>query len=156
MRPVGLFVQFARGHSGVGTTEKSLIILYPVSTTSLVRHRAGVGEPLVLLHGVGESAVGWRPVQDALSRDYDVIALDFPGFGGSAKLPADALPNAMALADAVEREMDRLELGDFHVAGYSLGARASLGITTTRRICSVVAIAPDGLGTPLERVYQAT
>jgi pimeloyl-ACP methyl ester carboxylesterase len=42
----------------------------------------------VLLHGVGESAVGWRPVQDALSRDYDVIALDFPGFGGSAKLPA--------------------------------------------------------------------
>src|SRR3984893_16732415 len=76
------------------------IILYPVSTTSLVRHRAGVGEPLVLLHGVGESAVGWRPVQQALSRAYDVIALDFPGFGGSAKLPAHALPNAMALADA--------------------------------------------------------
>jgi len=110
----------------------------------------------VLLHGVGESAVGWRPVQDALSRDYDVIALDFPGFGGSAKLPADALPNAMALADAVEREMDRLEIGDFHVAGYSLGARVSLELATRGRICSVVAIAPDGLGTPLERVYQAT
>ena len=37
----------------------------------------------------------------ALSRDYDVIALDFPGFGGSAKLPANALPSAVALADAV-------------------------------------------------------
>ncbi len=110
----------------------------------------------MLLHGVGESAVGWRPVQDALSRDYDVIALDFPGFGGSAKLPADALPSAVALADAVEREMDQLGIGDFHVAGYSLGARVSLELATRGRIRSVVAIAPDGLGTPPERVYQAT
>src|SRR5580704_7024611 len=29
------------------------IVLFPVSTTSLVRHRAGAGEPLVLLHGIG-------------------------------------------------------------------------------------------------------
>jgi pimeloyl-ACP methyl ester carboxylesterase len=133
-----------------------LIILYPVSTTSLVRHRSGVGEPLVLLHGVGESAVGWHPVQDALSREYDVIALDFPGFAGSAKLPAHALPNAAALADAVEREMDQLGIADFHVAGYSLGARVCLELATRGRIRSVVAIAPDGLGTPPERVYQAT
>ena len=132
------------------------IISYPAGTTSLVRHRAGVGEPLVLLHGVGESAVGWRPVQEALSRAYDVIALDFPGFGGSARLPADAQPSAVALANAVEREMDQLGIGDFHVAGYSLGARVSLELATRGRIRSVIAIAPDGLGTPLERVYQAT
>ena len=29
-------------------------------------HRAGSGEPLVLLHGIGESHVGWRPVLDRL------------------------------------------------------------------------------------------
>ena len=110
----------------------------------------------MLLHGVGESAVGWRPVQEALSRAYDVIALDFPGFGGSARLSADALPSAVALADAVEREMDQLGIGDFHVAGYSLGARVSLELATRGRIRSVIAIASDGLGTPLERVYQAT
>jgi len=85
-----------------------------------------------------------------------VIVLDFPGFGGSAKLPADALPNAAALADAVAGEMDQLGIGDFHVAGYSLGARVSLELATRGRIRSVVAIAPDGLGTPPERVYQAT
>ena len=84
-----------------------------------------------------------------------MIALDFPGFGGSAKLPADALPNAAALASAVEREMDQLGIGDFHVAGYSLGARVSLELATRGRIRSVIAIAPDGLGTPPERVYQA-
>jgi pimeloyl-ACP methyl ester carboxylesterase len=110
----------------------------------------------VLLHGVGESAAGWHPVQEALSRRYDVIALDLPGFGGSARLSGDTLPDAAALADAVEREMDQLGIADFHVAGYSLGARVSLELATRSRIRSVVAIAPDGLGTPLERVFQAT
>jgi pimeloyl-ACP methyl ester carboxylesterase len=109
----------------------------------------------VLLHGVGESAAGWRPVQEALSRDYDVIALDLPGFGGSAGLPADTLPDAVALAGAVEHEMDQLGIAGFHVAGYSLGARVSLELATRGRVRSVVAIAPDGLGTPPERVFQA-
>jgi Alpha/beta hydrolase family len=52
--------------------------------------------------------------------------------------------------------MDQLGIGDFHVAGYCLGARVSLELATRGRIRSVVAIAPDGLGTPPERVYQAT
>jgi pimeloyl-ACP methyl ester carboxylesterase len=126
-----------------------------LSTTTLVRHRAGAGEPLVLLHGVGESAVGWRPIQEALSFQYDVIALDLPGFGGSPPLPAQIEPTAAALADAVECDMDELGVADFHVAGYSLGARVALELATRRRVRSVVAIAPDGLGTPPERIYQA-
>ena len=32
-------------------------------------HRAGSGEPLVLLHGIGESHVGWRPVMDRLAAE---------------------------------------------------------------------------------------
>jgi hypothetical protein len=43
----------------------------------------------------------------------------------------------------------------FHVAGYSLGARVALELATRGRALSVIAIAPDGLGTPLERVHQA-
>lgn len=127
----------------------------PYDTTVVVRHRAGAGEPLVLLHGVGESAVGWRPIQEALSRDYDVIALDFPGFGDAPALPAHVAPTAAALADAVERIMDQLGVADFHVAGYSLGGRVALKLATRGRVRSVVAIAPDGLGTPPERIYQA-
>jgi pimeloyl-ACP methyl ester carboxylesterase len=44
----------------------------------------------------------------------------------------------------------------FHVAGYSLGARVALELATRGRTLSVIAIAPDGLGTPLERVHQAS
>jgi pimeloyl-ACP methyl ester carboxylesterase len=104
---------------------------------------------------VGESVVGWRPVHDALSKGYDVIAFDLPGFGHSPALPAGVVPTAAALADAVEGELDRLGVAQFHVAGYSLGARVALELATRGRTCSVIAIAPDGLGTPLERVHQA-
>jgi pimeloyl-ACP methyl ester carboxylesterase len=90
-----------------------------------------------------------------LSRDYDVIALDFPGFGDSAALPHGIEPTAAALADAVEQELDELGVADFHVAGYSLGGRVALELATRGRVRSVVAIAPDGLGTPPERIYQA-
>ena len=114
-----------------------------------------MGEPLVLLHGVGESVVGWQPIHQALSDHYDVIAFDLPGFGHSPALRPGIAPTAAALADAIEGELDRLGVAQFHVAGYSLGARVALELATRGRTLSVIAIAPDGLGTPLERVHQA-
>jgi pimeloyl-ACP methyl ester carboxylesterase len=115
-----------------------------------------MGEPLVLLHGVGESTVGWQPIHQALSGSYDVIAFDLPGFGRSPALPPGIAPTAAALADGIESELDRLGVARFHVAGYSLGARVALELATRGRALSVIAIAPDGLGTPLERVHQAS
>jgi pimeloyl-ACP methyl ester carboxylesterase len=125
------------------------------TTNKLACHRTGAGEPLVLLHGVGESAVGWQPIHQALSDRFDVIAFDLPGFGHSPTLPPGTAPTAAALADAIEGELDRLGVARFHVAGYSLGARVALELATRGRTLSVIAIAPDGLGTPLERVHQA-
>jgi pimeloyl-ACP methyl ester carboxylesterase len=95
-------------------------------------------------------------VQNPLSEHYDVIAFDLPGFGRSPALLRGVAPTAVALADAVEAELDRLGVGTFHVAGYSLGGRVALELATRGRTRSVTAIAPDGLGTPLERVHQAT
>jgi pimeloyl-ACP methyl ester carboxylesterase len=125
------------------------------TTNNLAHHRTGAGEPLVLLHGVGESAVGWQPIHQALSDHYDVIAMDLPGFGRSPALPPGVAPTAAVLADAVEGELDRLGVAQFHVAGYSLGARVALELATRGRTHSVIAIAPDGLGAPLERLHQA-
>jgi pimeloyl-ACP methyl ester carboxylesterase len=99
--------------------------------------------------------VGWRPIHQVLSDNYDVIAIDLPGFGRSLALPSGVAPTAVALADAVEGELDRLGVAAFHVAGYSLGARVALELATRGRTLSVIAIAPDGLGTPLERLHQA-
>jgi pimeloyl-ACP methyl ester carboxylesterase len=119
---------------------------------SLFAHRVGAGEPLVLLHGLGESHIGWRPVIDALAEDYEVIAIDLPGFGQSPALPSGVAPTSTNLAIAVESTLDRLGIGDYSVAGYSLGARVALQLGGSSRARAVVAIGPDGLGTPWERI----
>jgi pimeloyl-ACP methyl ester carboxylesterase len=114
--------------------------------------RTGTGEPLVLLHGLGESHIGWRPVIDALSEEYDVIAIDLPGFGRSPALPGTLSPTAVNLAAAVNSTLDELGIGAYHVGGYSLGARVAIQLADSDRVRSVIAIAPDGLGTPVERL----
>jgi len=124
----------------------------PPTVSPLHIHRSGNGEPLVLLHGLGESSVGWRPVMDELSNRYEVIAIDLPGFGRSSALPGEVLPTAVNLAKSVERTLDDLGIRDYHVAGYSLGARVAIQLADTGRVRSVIAIAPDGLGTPTERI----
>ena len=115
-------------------------------------HRVGAGEPLVLLHGLGESHIGWRPVIEALAAEYDVIAIDLPGFGRSPALPGTVSPTAANLAAAVEATLDELGIEDYHVAGYSLGARVAIHLAESQRVRSLIAIAPDGLGTPVERI----
>lgn len=124
----------------------------PQNVPALHVQRAGTGEPLVLLHGLGESSVGWRPVMDELSTQYEVIAIDLPGFGRSNALPGGVLPTAVNLAKSVERTLDDLGIGEYHVAGYSLGARVAIQLADSGRVRSVIAIAPDGLGTPTERI----
>lgn len=119
---------------------------------SLRVHRVGSGQPLVLLHGLGESSVGWRPVMEQLSTQYDVIAIDLPGFGRSPALRPGLLPNASNLAAAIEHTLDDLAIDRYHVAGYSLGGRVAIQLADSDRVLSVIAIAPDGMGTPTERI----
>ena len=66
-------------------------------------HREGAGEPLVLLHGLGESQVGWRPVTGALAAVDDVMAIDLPGFGRSPALPVRCRPPHRVLRAALGR-----------------------------------------------------
>jgi pimeloyl-ACP methyl ester carboxylesterase len=126
------------------------------SAAGIAYQRRGTGETLLLLHGLGESSAGWRPVLPVLAEHYDVIVADLPGFGASPALPSGVLPTAGALADALERALDELGVDKVHVAGYSLGARVALELGARGRARSVVVIASDGLGTPLERLHQAS
>jgi pimeloyl-ACP methyl ester carboxylesterase len=62
--------------------------------------RRGVGEPIVLLHGLGGELCVWQPVLEPLARQRDVVAVDLPGFGHSSALPAAVTPTPSALAVA--------------------------------------------------------
>ena len=52
--------------------------------------RQGRGDPVILIHGVGMAASIWAPQLAALSPDFDVIAYDMLGHGGSSLPPEEA------------------------------------------------------------------
>lgn len=82
--------------------------------------RAGAGEPLLLIHGVGMNAAIWQPQIDLLKSRYDVIAIDMLGHGVSPLPPEQA-----ALSDYAGQViglLDHLGLERVSIVGHSMGA----------------------------------
>ncbi|HEX9464575.1 MAG TPA: alpha/beta fold hydrolase [Alphaproteobacteria bacterium] len=79
-----------------------------------------MGQPLVLLHGIGSGSGSWRHQFQELGRKFRVIAWDAPGYGGSDPLPAEA-PTPAEYAGAALDLVDALELKRFVLLGHSLG-----------------------------------
>ena len=112
---------------------------------SLNHVRAGSGPPLVLLHSLGGTLVQWNPVMDLLAAERDVIAVDMPGFGGSASLPNDVEPTAANLAEAVLDFTGSLGLGARPaIAGISLGGWVAIECARHGGASSAVGICPAG------------
>lgn len=107
--------------------------------------RAGRGDTtLLLLHGYGESLMGYRAVVDALSRQYRVIAVDLPGFGLSDKpdAPYDLASYQRRLGDFLAR----WTRGPVVVVGHSMGGEvaAALALDHPDRVVAAVLISPAG------------
>jgi pimeloyl-ACP methyl ester carboxylesterase len=126
--------------------------VFSVTTPRLTWNRAGSGEPLLLVHGIGTTHADFAALRPGLEARYDVLAPDLPGHAGSP--PLSTRPTVGAIADALEADLDTLGVGRVHVLGSSIGARVALELAIRGRARSVVAIAPCGLGLPVERVYQ--
>ena len=109
-------------------------------------------EPLLLLHGIGSTAEDFTAVRPQLEEQFLVLAPDLPGHGGSPAL--SVRPTIAALADAVEADLDDLDIDRVHVLGNSLGGRIAMELAVRGRALSVVSISPSGLNIPAERVYQ--
>lgn len=122
----------------------------------LNHHRAGSGEPVVLIHGIGSQWQVWRPLLPELERERDVIAVDLPGFGESPTLPIGVEPNVSALAESVIALLDELEIERPVVGGNSLGGWVALEMAKRGRARAVVGVSPAGFAQGLEgRFAQA-
>ncbi len=88
--------------------------------------RRGQGEPVLLIHGGMSDSREWAPQVEVLARDYDVIAVDVLGCGGSADPPDD-----FGLADhahLLAGTLDALGVPSAHVIGLSLGSVLALAL----------------------------
>jgi pimeloyl-ACP methyl ester carboxylesterase len=118
----------------------------------LDHHRGGSGQPLLLVHGIGHTWRGFKPLLPLLEPHFEVLAVDLPGFGRSPRLSDGTEPRPEALADAVEKQLDAAGLaGPVHVAGNSLGGWIALELGRRGRARTVTAISPAGLQHARER-----
>lgn len=85
----------------------------------------GEGPPVLLLHGWPTSSFLWRDVMPPIARENRVIALDLPGFGGSAK-PLDGLYDFDRFASAIDGFLDALGVDTVALAGHDIGGPIAL------------------------------
>ncbi len=107
---------------------------------------AGVGEPLLLVHSIGQSLYTWRNVFAELSDNYRVIAIDLPGHGYSAR-PDTLTYTADDLAFVLNAFLDALDIKSAHIIGFSIGAVYMLRFLSLypKRVANCIAISPGGV-----------
>ncbi|MEE1755457.1 alpha/beta fold hydrolase [Streptomyces sp. SP18CS02] len=122
-------------------------------TVAVEYERAGSGEPLLLLHGIGHHWQAWRPVLEILAAERDVIAVDLPGFGASPGLPEGLAYDLSTVVPVLGSLCEALRVERPHVAGNSLGGLLALELGREKRVRSVTALSPAGFWSPAERRY---
>ncbi|MGR8011851.1 alpha/beta fold hydrolase [Streptomyces hypolithicus] len=118
--------------------------------------RAGAGEPLLLLHGIGHHWQAWEPVMSALASEREVFAVDLPGFGESTPLPAGFAYDLSTVVPVLGSLCAALGIERPHVAGNSLGGLLALELGRQGLVRSVTALSPAGFWTRGERRYAFT
>ncbi len=116
---------------------------------------AGLGQPVVLLHGFPETSYAWRKVMPALGAQFRVIAPDLPGCGDSDK--PNGSYDKQTVAGQIYQLVHFLELGPINLVGHDVGmmvayAYAAAHRTEVQRLVLMEAALP-GLG--LEELYDA-
>ena len=108
--------------------------------------RAGSGEPVLYLHGA--SGASWLPFLQKLTKSFDVIAPEHPGFGESDS-PA-WLDNIHDLAYFYLDALEALQLSGVHLVGNSLGGwiAAEIAVRSTQRLASLTLAGSAGLYVP--------
>jgi pimeloyl-ACP methyl ester carboxylesterase len=117
---------------------------------SLYFEEQGQGEPVLLLHGLGESTFTWHDILPGLAERHRVIALDLKGFGRSDK-PDDGAYSADDQAALVARFIVEKDLEGVTLIGHSFGGAVALrtalveNIEGTDRVKGVAVISSPGL-----------
>lgn len=115
-------------------------------TVKLHYIEAGSGEPLILVHTIGQSLYTWRTVFNRLSEYYRVIAVDLPGHGYSDR-PDTFGYTIEEHAEALKLFMDAKGIKSAHFLGFSMGCAyvTQLSILAPERMGRFIFLAPGGI-----------
>ncbi len=106
----------------------------------------GQGEPILILHGWGDSFNSWFKVQEILAeKGFKVFIPDLPGFGKS-----DTPKSAWSLSDYsnfIFNFSQKLNLSQFFLIGHSFGGRISIKFVNnySEKVNSLVLVGSGGI-----------
>jgi pimeloyl-ACP methyl ester carboxylesterase len=84
----------------------------------------GEGDPLLMIHGLGGSALNWMDVGPGLAKHGHVVAIDLAGFGETPLFNRSAAVGANA--DLVAKFIDKVFDGPVTLMGNSMGGHISV------------------------------
>lgn len=120
---------------------------------------------LVFLHGMGGTGRIWRPIASSLEEQFDCIAPDQRGHGGSCELPSGEEDHFHAedYARDVSVLLRDLGVSSYVLIGHSMGVRTALALARSEpeRVETLVAVDigltqewGGGIGIPLARFIE--
>src|SRR5258706_3519751 len=115
--------------------------------------------PLVVLPAAGHSWSDYRPILERFATERRVFALDWPGFGSSAKpAPADFNYSSRAYAALLPDWLNALGLARMVLVGHSVGGAAALRYAAAHpeRVAGLALVAPGGVTPPRRVIALAT
>ncbi len=99
---------------------------------------------LVFLHGLGGTGQIWRPIAAQLESQYDCVAPDQRGHGGSRPVPDDEKTrfHAEDYAQDIGTLIDQLGIQNFYLVGHSMGVRTALAVCEQKmnQVLGVIAV----------------
>jgi cation diffusion facilitator CzcD-associated flavoprotein CzcO/pimeloyl-ACP methyl ester carboxylesterase len=126
-----------------------------VGGTRLRYRKTGAGDPVLLLHGIGQSLEDWSEQHERLSAFHTVYSLDLPGFAYSERLAGPA--TLTKLSDALPAVLDALGVSEpLPVMGNSLGGAVAMKLAADHpdRVSALVLANSAGFGQEVALVLR--
>ena len=116
--------------------------------------RTGSGPPLILVHGLGNTARAWGPVLPALAAEREVILVTLPGHDSTPAEPDSG--RFVGLMRSFDEMIAREGLDGIPIVGSSLGGRMVLESARRGHRGAVVSLDPGGFWVGWERTLART
>lgn len=104
-------ISHAGFHQGAVAVAKGVSIHYT---------EGGKGDPVMLVHGFGETSRMWRPLMPELAKHFTVIVPDLPGLSGSSALPSGNY-DMKSVARHLHSLVHRLGFTRISLVGHDIG-----------------------------------
>ena len=129
---------YQRGKIEISYLEWNLV----VNSDRQTPPRRSSNKPVLLLHGLADSAVAWSSLGEYLASEYHIVAVDLRGHGESSK-PDNGYSSLEIIAD-LEALMTDLDWQQAHILGHSWGAKLAAIWAThhPERFASLILVDP--------------